>query len=72
MPGEDGYQFLQRLRSSEVASQRDIPAIALSAYARPEDRERAVAAGFHEYASKPIDPRKLVKLVAIAAGQRRR
>jgi CheY-like chemotaxis protein/two-component sensor histidine kinase len=71
MPDEDGYQFLRRLRASESA-QRDIPAIALSAYARAEDRDRAVAAGFHEYASKPIDPRRLVKLVAILAGQRSR
>jgi CheY-like chemotaxis protein/two-component sensor histidine kinase len=70
MPHEDGYQFLARLRASD-SPRRNIPAIALSAYARAEDRDRAVAVGFHEYAAKPIDPRELVKLVAILAGQRR-
>jgi signal transduction histidine kinase/CheY-like chemotaxis protein len=72
MPGEDGYQFVRRLRSSDVPGQREIPAIALSAYARAEDRDRAVEAGFHEYAAKPIDPRALVKHVAILAGLRKR
>lgn len=71
MPDADGYQFLRRLRAMD-SEQRDIPAIALSAFDRSEDRERAVAAGFHEYASKPIDPRRLVTLVAIVAGQRGR
>ena len=42
----------------------EMPALALTAYARPEDRQKALAAGFHEHAAKPIDPNLLIELVA--------
>jgi CheY-like chemotaxis protein len=58
MPEEDGYSLMRRLRS------RGLPALALTAYARPEDRQKALAAGFHEHAAKPIDPNLLIDLVA--------
>jgi signal transduction histidine kinase/ActR/RegA family two-component response regulator len=63
MPDEDGYALIRRVRSGSP-HQRGLPALALSAYARAEDRDRAFSAGFQAYASKPIDPAKLVKLVA--------
>jgi CheY-like chemotaxis protein len=64
MPLQDGYSFLRKLRSEEGESLRNIPAVALSAYAHAEDRKRAVSAGFQEYASKPIAPETLVRIVA--------
>jgi PAS domain S-box-containing protein len=59
MPGEDGYSLIGKLR----ASGNTIPAIALTAYARPEDRVRAIAAGFQIHLAKPVDPTELVALV---------
>jgi CheY-like chemotaxis protein len=46
-----------------------VPAIALTAYARPEDRERALEAGFDTHIGKPVDPVALVRSVAAAAGR---
>ena len=67
MPGEDGYSLIRKVR----ASGNLIPAIALTAYARPEDRTRAVNAGYHTHLSKPADPAELVALVASFAAQPR-
>ncbi len=53
MPGEDGYSLIERLRSSQKNSR--IPAIALTAMARDEDSERAMASGFQLHLSKPVD-----------------
>jgi signal transduction histidine kinase/CheY-like chemotaxis protein len=61
MPGEDGYSFLERVRREARTS--TIPAVALTAFARAEDRDRAVASGFHEHIAKPIDPARLVAVV---------
>ena len=62
-PGEDGYTLIRRLRGrgGPLAS---TPAIALSAYARPEDAERSLAAGFQLHLAKPIDSNVLVASVA--------
>jgi CheY-like chemotaxis protein len=65
MPGEDGYVFLKRLRA---AGQR-MPAIALTAYARAEDRKQALSAGFQMHVAKPIEPQKLVSAVARLVGR---
>lgn len=65
MPGEDGYVFLKRLR----AAGQQMPAIALTAYARAEDRSRALSAGFQMHVAKPIEPRKLVTAVARLLGR---
>ena len=62
MPVEDGYSFLSRVRAE--ASTRSIPALALTAFARAEDRQRALAAGFQRHLAKPIEPVKLVAAVA--------
>ncbi|HLM75854.1 MAG TPA: ATP-binding protein, partial [Polyangiaceae bacterium] len=65
MPGEDGYVFLKRLRA---AGQR-MPAVALTAYARAEDRKQALSAGFQMHVAKPIEPKKLVTTVARLVGR---
>jgi PAS domain S-box-containing protein len=59
LPGEDGYALLHQLR----AIYADVPAIALTAYARATDRDRALAVGFQQYVIKPMDPYALVRLV---------
>ncbi len=56
MPGEDGYALIRTLRSQGI----QIPAIALTAYARNEDRIRALEAGFQSHFAKPIEPNKLI------------
>jgi CheY-like chemotaxis protein len=64
MPKVDGYQFIDQVRRDRNRQVRDLPAAALSAYARPEDRMRALRAGFHIHLAKPIDPAELVTTVA--------
>jgi signal transduction histidine kinase/CheY-like chemotaxis protein len=63
MPGEDGYSLVRRLRAlpGSVAS---VPAIALTAFARTEDRQQSLKAGFHLHLAKPIDAHALVSAVA--------
>ena len=63
MPGEDGYTFINKVRSSN-GSKDQPPAIALTAYARKEDRERALKAGFQRHISKPADPSDVLLAVA--------
>ena len=65
MPGMDGYDFIRRLRSSAEPSIRDVPAAALTAFARAEDRTRALQSGFEMHLAKPIDPGELVAAVAM-------
>jgi PAS domain S-box-containing protein len=60
LPGEDGYALLTRFRAQHPG----VPAIALTAYARSTDRERALAHGFQRYLIKPIDPDELVEEIA--------
>ncbi|MGY3266659.1 PAS domain S-box-containing protein [Lysobacter sp. HA35] len=61
MPGMDGYDFVQALRAWEYASGLDaVPAVALTAYARVEDRTRALSAGFQVHVAKPVQPSELV------------
>ena len=69
MPEEDGYQLLRRLRGKSTESNRNIPSIALTAFARSEDRRRAALAGFQTHLSKPVDPGELVAVVASLAGR---
>jgi PAS domain S-box-containing protein len=66
LPGEDGYAFVRRLRLRSRTAGGDLPAIALTAYASPEDRERALAAGFSAHVSKPVDADGLVAAIAAA------
>ncbi len=59
LPDEDGYFVLTRIREMFP----EIPALALTAYARPTDRDRVLAAGFQEHVIKPVDPAQLLQLV---------
>ncbi len=63
MPGEDGYALLRRLRTSAPTRFASIPAIAVSAYAREEDRIRSLSAGFQLHIAKPFEPVELVAAV---------
>jgi signal transduction histidine kinase/CheY-like chemotaxis protein len=67
MPTLDGYEFIDRIRRHRNRQVRELPAAALTAYARPEDRMRALRAGFHIHLAKPIDPAELVTTVAALA-----
>jgi CheY-like chemotaxis protein len=67
MPGRDGYELIREVRATASAEQ--LPAAALSAYARPDDADRARAAGFQVHLPKPIEPDVLVKVVARLAGR---
>ncbi|MBD1825703.1 response regulator [Cyanobacteria bacterium FACHB-DQ100] len=79
MPGEDGYTLLRRVRSLHVEQGEHmsamlknacrIPAIAVTAYAREEDRQAALLAGFQAHLAKPIDPTRLILLVADLVSQ---
>jgi PAS domain S-box-containing protein len=72
MPGEDGYALMRRVRALPAERNGDIPAVALTAYARGEDRLKAIRAGFHVHAAKPVDPAELIAAVANLGGLRAR
>jgi len=67
MPGRDGYELIRAIRST--TGPQELPAAALTAYARPEDAARAREAGFQMHLSKPVEPDELVKVVARLAGR---
>src|SRR5687767_2949195 len=69
MPDEDGYSFIGKVRSLPRDQGGDIPAAALSAYARDEDRMQALAAGYQMHIAKPIGASQLVTMVAKLAGR---
>ncbi|MGQ4646814.1 PAS domain S-box protein [Lyngbya aestuarii] len=69
MPGEDGYALIKRVRALSPEQGGKIPAVALTAYARPEDCTAAILAGFHLHVSKPVDPHQLAVVVANLAGR---
>jgi signal transduction histidine kinase/CheY-like chemotaxis protein len=64
MPGEDGYSLLRQVRAREQRTGTRLPAIALTAYARAEDRVRSLTAGFQMHLPKPIEPIELVTVIA--------
>jgi CheY-like chemotaxis protein len=63
MPGTDGFELIRRIRQSPDGAIRAVPAAALTAYARSEDRTRTLRSGFQLHLSKPIDPGELVAAV---------
>ncbi len=67
MPHLDGFQFIHRVRRHADSRVRDIPAAALTAYARSDDRMKALRAGFQIHLAKPIDPAELVTTIAALA-----
>jgi CheY-like chemotaxis protein/two-component sensor histidine kinase len=69
LPDEDGHQLIRRVRKLRSARERAIPALALTAYAAPDDRRKALAAGFDVHLAKPAAPAELVaKVAALAIG----
>ena len=64
MPGQDGFELIAKVRALPRGRGGDIPAAALTAYARPEDRRRMLNAGFSIHLAKPIEPAELVAVVA--------
>ena len=67
MPVENGYELMRRVRQLAPEYGGDIPALALTAYARSEDRMKAVRAGFQMHVSKPVEPAELLTMVASLA-----
>jgi CheY-like chemotaxis protein len=72
MPGEDGYAFVRRVRAATDATVRALPLVAMTAYARAEDRHRVLEAGFQRHVAKPIEPVELVEALAEVAASSRR
>ena len=70
MPNEDGYMLIKKIRDLNNELGR-IPAIALTAHAKQEDRLRALAAGFQQHLTKPVEPSELVKVVFELIGKDR-
>jgi CheY-like chemotaxis protein len=69
MPEEDGYTLMKKLRARESERGGHIPAIALTAYARREDRLRALSAGYEYHVPKPVEPDELLAAVASLANR---
>ncbi|HEY9500280.1 MAG TPA: response regulator, partial [Pyrinomonadaceae bacterium] len=67
MPGEDGYGLIERIRMMEKDPAASIPAVAITAYAKEEDRQRALSSGFQLYLAKPVELTELISVVAQAA-----
>jgi signal transduction histidine kinase len=67
MPGMDGHQLIREVRARGAEQGGGVLAVALTAYARVEDRRRALSAGFHTHLAKPADPGELVAVVASLA-----
>jgi len=70
MPGEDGYSLIRRIRLRTAAQGGTIPAVALTAYAKIEDRVTILSAGFQMYLAKPADPNELIAVVGSLARHR--
>jgi CheY-like chemotaxis protein len=69
MPGGDGYQLMRAIRALGPEQGGRIPAVAVTARARPEDRRRALAEGFQVHLPKPVDAAELVRQVTVLSGR---
>jgi CheY-like chemotaxis protein len=69
MPDEDGYSLIRKLRTLEAEQGRQIPAVALTAFAREEERTRDLCAGFQMHLAKPVEPTELVAVVATSLNE---
>jgi CheY-like chemotaxis protein len=68
MPEEDGYSLIRKVRALDASLGGQVPAVALTAYARAEDRAQALLAGFQLHVPKPVNAAELVVVVARLAG----
>ena len=69
MPERDGYDLIRRIRQRPLERGGAVPAVALTAQARPEDSERSLSSGFQLHLAKPVDADYLVSAVATLAGR---
>jgi CheY-like chemotaxis protein len=69
MAGEDGYSLIRKIRALPPERGGRVPAIALTAFARPEDRRRAMLSGFHVHFAKPVEMIELRAAVATLVGR---
>ena len=69
MPDEDGYILIRKIRTLPQETKKNIPAIALTAFARKEDRMQALVAGFNAHLAKPVEPTTLVAMIADLVGR---
>jgi CheY-like chemotaxis protein len=69
MPNMDGYQLIREIRLRSADQGGTIPAVALTAFARSEDRRRALLAGFQNHVTKPVDPGELLAVIAMLSGR---
>lgn len=69
MPGEDGYEFIRKVRSTPADKGGLTPAIALTGYASRKDRERALNAGYHRHIAKPIEQADVISAIAALVGR---
>jgi CheY-like chemotaxis protein len=69
MPGTDGYQLIRAIRSRDAEKGGTIPAIALTAFARSEDRKKALLAGFQNHLSKPVNHDELLIVISMLTGR---
>lgn len=69
MPTSDGYQFMRQVRTLPEGEGGKTPALALTAYARAEDRVQAIRSGFQMHVPKPVEPAELITMVASLAGR---
>jgi hypothetical protein len=68
MPGIDGYQLIRQIRATERKGQH-LPALALTAFARPEDRKKVILSGYQSHLAKPFDLAELVIVIAGLVGR---
>ncbi|UQA59339.1 ATP-binding protein [Polyangium aurulentum] len=69
MPGMDGYELIRRVRALPPEQGGDVPALALTAFARAEDRNKALLAGFQAHLSKPVQPAELTLAIGSLTGR---
>ncbi len=69
MPDMDGYELMRQVRRSEAGEQKRIPSVALTAYARVQDRMRAILSGYNTHVPKPVEANELITIVASLAGR---
>ena len=70
MPEVDGFELLKMVRTRERKGTTKVPAVALTAFARSEDRTRALRAGFVAHVAKPVEPSELLATIAAFCGRR--
>lgn len=69
MPGMDGYDLIRALRTNEIESGHYLPAVAVTAFARDEDRQRVLREGYSEHVPKPVNTTRLLSLLRELAGK---